>query len=88
MSTATSTPAAGSTGIGETMRVIGRNARAAALLLAGAPRDAKDAALRAAAQELRRNAAAIIEANARDVAAERPRDGARAGAPGRRRHHL
>jgi glutamate-5-semialdehyde dehydrogenase len=69
MSTATSTLTAGSADVGETMRVIGRNARAAALLLADAPRAAKDAALRAAAQELRRNANAIIEANARDVAA-------------------
>jgi glutamate-5-semialdehyde dehydrogenase len=51
------------------MRGIGIGAREAARALAIAPRAAKDEALAAAARAMRRDAAAILEANARDVAA-------------------
>jgi glutamate-5-semialdehyde dehydrogenase len=51
------------------MQALGRQARAAARELALAPADAKNAALRAAAAELRAQTAAIVEANERDVAA-------------------
>ena len=53
------------------MQALGRAARAAAQDLALAPREAKDAALRAAADALRAGSAAILEANARDMAAAR-----------------
>ncbi|KAB2911179.1 MAG: glutamate-5-semialdehyde dehydrogenase [Hyphomicrobiaceae bacterium] len=55
--------------IAEVMRGIGRQARAAARELALAPTRAKDEMLRAGARELRAQTAAIIEANARDLAA-------------------
>ncbi len=48
---------------------LGRAARSAAGVLALTPRAAKDAALLAAAAELRASAAGILEANARDVQA-------------------
>lgn len=51
------------------MRGIGVAAREAARALALAPRAAKDEALAAAARAIRRDAAAVLEANARDVAA-------------------
>ncbi len=51
------------------MRGIGIGAREAARALAIAPRAAKDEALAAAARAIRRDAAAILETNARDVAA-------------------
>ncbi len=51
------------------MRGIGVAAREAARALALAPRAAKDEALTAAARAIRRDAAAVLEANARDVAA-------------------
>ncbi len=51
------------------MRGIGVGARDAARALALAPRAAKDEALAAAARAIRRDAAAILKANARDVAA-------------------
>jgi glutamate-5-semialdehyde dehydrogenase len=51
------------------MRDIGRRARAAARIIALAPRSAKDAALLAAAGNLRERAPAILAANAADVAA-------------------
>jgi glutamate-5-semialdehyde dehydrogenase len=51
------------------MRAIGDAARQAARILAVAPTKAKNAALMAAAAALRANAATILEANARDVAA-------------------
>ena len=54
---------------GEVMRLIGQRARAAAHVLALAPTEAKNAALRAAAESLRRATQDIIAANARDVAA-------------------
>src|SRR5262245_8244385 len=57
--------------VGETMRVIGSAARAAARALALAPTEAKNAALRAAAGELRAETATILEANRRDLAAAR-----------------
>jgi glutamate-5-semialdehyde dehydrogenase len=50
------------------MAAIGRKARRAARALALASSDAKNRALAAAAAELRRNAAAILAENARDVA--------------------
>jgi glutamate-5-semialdehyde dehydrogenase len=56
-------------GVGEVMRAIGRKARLAAGQLALAATEAKNAALRSAAQEMRRQAPAIIEANERDLAA-------------------
>ncbi|HVI30195.1 glutamate-5-semialdehyde dehydrogenase [Hansschlegelia sp.] len=51
------------------MRDIGRRARAASRVLALAPREAKDAALLAAARRLRETEAAVLAANAADVAA-------------------
>jgi glutamate-5-semialdehyde dehydrogenase len=51
------------------MEEIGRNARAAAAELAYAPSTRKDAALRAAADAIRTGRAAILDANARDMAA-------------------
>jgi glutamate-5-semialdehyde dehydrogenase len=53
------------------MQALGRAARAAAQALALAPRAAKDQALLAAAAALRAEQAAILEANARDMAAAR-----------------
>ena len=53
------------------MRVIGRAAKAAARALANAAPAVKTTALNAAAQALRANAKAILEANARDLAAGR-----------------
>jgi len=51
------------------MRDIGRRARAASRVLALAPREAKDAALLAAARRLRETESAVLAANAADVAA-------------------
>jgi glutamate-5-semialdehyde dehydrogenase len=51
------------------MRDVGRRARAASRIIALAPRAAKDAALLAAAKNLRDRAPAILAANAADVAA-------------------
>ena len=56
-------------GLGDVMRAIGRSAREAARRLAQAATEAKNAALVGAAQELRRQAPAILSANERDVAA-------------------
>jgi len=56
------------------MADIGRRARAAARTLALASAATKDAALRAMAAEVRRGAAAILAANAEDVAAMRAAD--------------
>jgi glutamate-5-semialdehyde dehydrogenase len=56
------------------MAGLGVKARAAARALAVAPTDAKNAALIAAAAALRTSAAAIIEANAKDLAATRAAD--------------
>ncbi len=53
------------------MRVIGENARAAATALANASTEAKNAALRQAAAELRRRGSDILSANAEDVAGMR-----------------
>ena len=53
------------------MRDIGRRARAAARILALAPTEQKDRALRAMAAALRAQAAAIIAANGEDVAEAR-----------------
>jgi glutamate-5-semialdehyde dehydrogenase len=53
------------------MARIGRGARAAAAVLAAAPGASKDRALRAGAESLRRSTGAILEANARDMAAAR-----------------
>ena len=50
------------------MLAMGKAGRDAARLLAAAPRDAKDAALKTAAAELRRHTPVIIEANKRDLA--------------------
>ena len=58
-------------GLAADMAALGRAARAAARLLAGAATDTKRRALRAAASSLRRRQAAILEANAADVAAAR-----------------
>jgi glutamate-5-semialdehyde dehydrogenase len=54
---------------GEAMRLIGERARAAARVLAIAPTEAKNAALRAAAESLRWATPEILAANAQDVAA-------------------
>ncbi len=56
------------------MQRLGRQARDAARALALAPTTAKNAALNAAAAELRKAAPAILEANARDITAARAAD--------------
>ncbi|MGE4529512.1 MAG: glutamate-5-semialdehyde dehydrogenase, partial [Rhodospirillaceae bacterium] len=56
------------TPLADVMHAIGREARAAAAVLAGAPTQAKNAALTAAAAEIRARAAEIAAANAADVA--------------------
>jgi glutamate-5-semialdehyde dehydrogenase len=61
----------GTSDIAAVMRTIGRNARAAARVLATADTARKDAALRAMAQALRADAAGILAANAEDVAEAR-----------------
>ncbi len=53
------------------MAAMGKRAKAAAALLAAAPRSAKDAALNAAAAALRDGTPAILKANAADVEAAR-----------------
>jgi glutamate-5-semialdehyde dehydrogenase len=58
-------------GIGEMMERVGRNAVAAASVLALAGSDAKNAALSAAAGAVRTGAARILAANARDMSAAR-----------------
>jgi glutamate-5-semialdehyde dehydrogenase len=55
--------------LGATMERLGREAVAAARVLAAAPRRIKDVALETAAAALRTRAPAILEANARDLAA-------------------
>ncbi len=55
--------------LGALMARLGQEARAAAGVLAKAPRAAKDAALRHAADAVRADAAGILEANRRDVEA-------------------
>ncbi len=56
---------------GALMRAVGQAAREAAHVLALAPRAQKDAALKNAAEALRRDRQKILDANARDVAAAR-----------------
>ncbi len=56
------------------IEAMGEKARAAATVLATAPRVMKDEALRAAAATLRRQESAILAANEKDVAAGRARD--------------
>ena len=60
--------------LGELMDGLGRNAVAAAAVLAQAGTDAKNAALAAAARAVRGGAARILEANARDMSAARADD--------------
>ncbi len=55
------------------IETMGQKARAAATVLASAPRVLKDEALRAAAAELRMQAGAILAANEQDLAAARAR---------------
>jgi len=55
--------------LAETMQDLGRRARAAARVLARAPGEAKNKALRAAAAAMRAETPAILAANARDVEA-------------------
>jgi glutamate-5-semialdehyde dehydrogenase len=55
--------------LGATMERLGREAVAAARILAGTPRHLKDAALETAAAALRSRAPAVLEANERDMAA-------------------
>ena len=55
--------------VGKAMAALGRQARAAAHELALASTKAKNAALMAAAGEMRAQTAAILDANARDLAA-------------------
>jgi glutamate-5-semialdehyde dehydrogenase len=57
--------------LGEVMERLGRNAVAAASVLALAGTTAKNAALAAAAREIRAGAGRILEANARDMSAAR-----------------
>jgi len=54
-------------GITDLMAEIGQRACAAAAILASTPSEAKDKALTEAAASLRRNAGAVMEANARDL---------------------
>jgi glutamate-5-semialdehyde dehydrogenase len=61
------TPAAART-LTEVMRDVGRAAREAAEAMATASAEAKNSALLAAAREIREHTAAIVEANARDLA--------------------
>ena len=56
------------------MSAIGREALAARTWLASAPSSVKDRALLAGAESLRRSADAILEANAKDMAAAKQRD--------------
>jgi glutamate-5-semialdehyde dehydrogenase len=72
MSAATQATLEAIDGVGEAMRGIGRKARVAAGELALAAAEAKNAALMAAAQEVRRQASSIIEANKRDMAGVDP----------------
>jgi glutamate-5-semialdehyde dehydrogenase len=60
-----------STELGEMMERLGRNAVAAAAVLALAGTDAKNCALSAAARAIRTGAARILDANVRDMAAAR-----------------
>ena len=62
------------TDVTEVMRALGREARAAARALATAPTEAKNRALQAAAAAIRRNEAAILAANADDMAAAEARN--------------
>ena len=55
--------------VADIMRALGRQAREAARELALAPTDAKNAALRAAAREIRAQTATILAENGRDLAA-------------------
>ena len=57
--------------IGELMEGLGKAATAAAALLALAPAEQKNAALRAAAAAVRARGAAILAANERDMSAAR-----------------
>ena len=57
--------------LGELMERLGRNAVAAAALLAQSPTDAKNGALAAAARAIRAGVGRILEANARDMSAAR-----------------
>jgi glutamate-5-semialdehyde dehydrogenase len=66
-------PPAGDTELGATMERLGREALAAARVLARAPRQVKDTALETAAAALRGRAAAILAANARDLDEARAR---------------
>ncbi|MBO6825013.1 MAG: glutamate-5-semialdehyde dehydrogenase [Sneathiella sp.] len=54
--------------IDDVMEELGRGAKKAAHILSLAPREAKDKALKEAANSLRENAAAILEANEKDMA--------------------
>ncbi len=65
---------AGSGDLTELMARLGTRARAAARSLATAPAEAKDRALREAANALRANTDAVLAENARDVAAARGSD--------------
>ncbi|MFO1070654.1 MAG: glutamate-5-semialdehyde dehydrogenase [Geminicoccaceae bacterium] len=56
------------------MEALGRSARAAARVLATAPTERKDAALRAAAAAIRAQSDAILAANAKDMAMARQRE--------------
>ncbi len=60
--------------LGAVMAEIGAAARAAAEILATTPSESKNAALGAAAQAIRADRAAILAANAKDMAAARRRD--------------
>jgi len=68
-----SQPAADDAGLGATMERLGREAQAAAQVLARTPRAQKDAALETAAAALRARAATILAANQRDLDGARSR---------------
>ncbi len=66
-SNAESTPSAGSEPLNEQMAALGRRAKAAARVLAGASSDLKNSALHAAADALVARSSEILDANALDV---------------------
>ena len=70
----TGTNGAGANDLHETMIALGKAARDAAAVLANASSNAKDAALRGAAQALRDRRAELLDANATDVAAAEERN--------------
>ncbi len=74
MSTAENTVGSGTDDLQQRMLKLGADARAAAMVLAKTPTEAKNRALSEAAKAMRDGAAAILQANATDMAAAEQRD--------------